>query len=208
MTTPDPTVLFLLWNAFEVESSALIFDVTRANVPRIGRPDSLWLAAACRTLGVTGRTGDYSAIAMRSSYFSDYADAKAAEDRWPDCWTVKVEVRGELSIDHRCGGRPLLLAELDPSWDGARDPAHDECALIFAVGDARAAEDVLESASARAASVGLRPRPTAPIRCADGRACVRMLTACAFPDDVDALEAVTQQLSRARWATNWRQALG
>jgi hypothetical protein len=207
MTTREPAVLFHLWNPLQTEASTFTFDVTQANIPRIGRPDPRWLDAACQALGVARNASDCHTSALRSSYFTDEPEAKAPEDRWPDCWTIQASVHKERLASSGCGAAPVPLAVLDPSWDGTRDPGHDERALIMALGDAVSAHGVLADAVAAATTTGLETISAALAPCADGRVGVRLLTSCVFPTDAVALEVVTRRLGEAGWATNWRRAL-
>ncbi|HWI06245.1 MAG TPA: hypothetical protein VNT54_01865 [Solirubrobacteraceae bacterium] len=207
MTTHERAVLFLLWNASSTQAAVLAFDVTRANLPRIGRGDRGWLAAACRALGAEPVATAPRVIAARSSYFSDYPADEAPQDRWPDCWMIEAATTGAPAAKQDCGGAPVPLAALDPSWQGARDPAHDARALIVAVGSAGAARETLRGAVASARGDGLRPTSATVRGCTDGRAGIRLLIPCTFSRDVGALESVTGRLQAAGWATNWRLAL-
>ena len=207
MTTREPACLFLLWNAFPRRPAGVSFDVTRANVPRVGRPEPGWLAAALRALDIAGSPRRSDVTAARSSYFSDYLEEDEPENRWPDCWTIQATLVEGYPAEPRPRVAPVGLAALDGSWDGARDPAHDERALLVAVGDKAAAADVLGDALASVRRERLEPPSAAVIACAGGLARIRLTVPCTFPQDIGSLETVTERLKRAGWATDWRSAL-
>lgn len=125
-------MIFNLWNPAKIDGDRIRFDVTQANMPRVGRGDDPWVRACLSALGVTAPHRTWSIQAARCQFYSDYADEPEWRDRWPETWIVNVELAGAVADDFGAlSALPVQIDQYDRSWSyGEVDPDHDRVALL------------------------------------------------------------------------------
>ena len=199
-------MLFNLWSPASAARDEIGFDVTRANVARVGSGDPEWIAACLRALGVEAAARDWSIEAARCHFYSDYAGEPEWRDRWPETWTVRVRLDGAAPPDFGPPASvPTLVDRPDPTWrHGEVDPSHDRNALLvllFRDGGA-------DPAAARDRLLASMPPTLGPARTSadrPGGEWLRLrvtLTGDLFPARVEALEQTLRACRRAGAVVN------
>lgn len=135
-------MIFNLWSPTRIDAYEVRFDVTQANMPRVGTGDEKWVNACLKALGITAPARSWSIRAARCHFYSDYPDEPEWLDRWPDTWIVRVELAGTAPDDFGAPDPlPVQIDEYDRSWEyGETDPGHDHLALLQLLWHGDAAE--------------------------------------------------------------------
>lgn len=128
-------MIFNLWNPATTNADRIRFDVTRANMPRVGRGDDPWVRACLSALGISTSARTWSIQAARCQFYSDYAEEPEWRDRWPETWIVNVQLAGPTPSEFDApDGLPIQIDEYDRSWNyGEVDPDHDRVALLLSL---------------------------------------------------------------------------
>lgn len=186
-------MMFNLWDPARIADDEVRFDVTRANMPRVGTGDYEWVAACLDAIGVSAPAREWSIEAARCHFYSDYADEPEWRDRWPDTWIVHVKLDGTAPEDFGPPQAvPRLIDRYDQTWNYAHvDPDHDRVALLLMFW--RGAEQKAEAIRGKLLTflpTELNERIVRIERAGADWTRLRIVaTRSLFPDHVEALEA-------------------
>ncbi|MCY1022074.1 hypothetical protein [Pyxidicoccus sp. MSG2] len=189
-----------------------MFDVTRANMPRLQDASEEWIRESLRALGLgdaTPRT--WKVQPLRTHFYSDYPGEPEWRDRWPIAWSVEVTLDSHPGTSARPSwDEPVFVDALDETWSGDFDDApHDRTALVIAAFVRRkAVVDPLTREVQGAAGLGnlqqvsTRPRPPTSEQ-------TRLLIEVPdFERSVSALEGLLPKIQGLGGVVNWRQLDG
>jgi len=202
-------MIFNLWSQARIGEYEVAFDVTRANIPRVGSGDAEWVAACLDAIGVSGTAQAWSIEAARCHFYSDYAEEPEWRDRWPDTWMVRVKLDGSAP-DGLESADPLqkLIDQYDRTWEyGAVDPAHDRRALLVLLVPGSSSEVARLRDQTLALLPSEIPASTQTIESA-GRGWLRQritVTGPIFPDRIPALESFLQACRQRNMIVNRNQ---
>ena len=200
--------MFNLWNVSFPEPAVIEFDVSRANMPRLGRGTAPWMAAALQALDLSAHVDGWEVRPTRTHYFSDYLDSEEWRDRWQEAWTVRVNFTNDARQRRGAQHGPFAISALDESAPHATASGPDRAdGLVIARlhGDRQLAERLARQLTTIEVS-GTRPRIS--LRDLEGGSQqMRLLFPdLAFPDAVPELEDVLRLLSSNGAVVHWRDA--